>query len=195
MQNSISCEKVIISLREGAALRLQLIEGCADKIVLAAESVARCLRDGGKILLFGNGGSAADAQHIAAEFVGRFVEDRVPLSAIALTTDTSALTAIGNDFGFEQIFARQVRALSKVGDVVLAISTSGQSVNVLSGVEVARGAGLTSIGLTGGKGGRLADIVDIPLVVPSHNTARVQECHIAIGHIICEVVESLLLEA
>lgn len=185
-------ETIIHSMREGAELRLELMERCTDATVLAAEAIHRCLETGGKVLLFGNGGSAADAQHIAAEFVGRFARDRVPLPALALTTNTSALTAIGNDYGFAQIFARQIRALGRPGDVALAISTSGRSPNVLAGVAAACGRGLTTIGLTGGDGRSLAGIVDIPIVVPSTSTARIQECHITLGHILCEVVESLL---
>ena len=185
-------EQVIRSLREGAGLRLQLIEGCTDVAVWAAEAIQGCFERGGTLLLFGNGGSAADAQHIAAEFVGRFNRDRTPLPALALTTDTSALTAIGNDYGFEQVFARQIRALGRPGDVVVAISTSGRSPNILAGVEAARERGLTTIGLTGGGGDLLAGLVDIAIVVPSANTARVQECHITLGHILCEIVETLL---
>jgi D-sedoheptulose 7-phosphate isomerase len=193
MQNDATRELAIRSLREGAELRLELIEACTDAIALAADAVYRCLRSGGKVLLFGNGGSAADAQHVAAEFVGRFARDRVPLPAIALTTDTSALTSISNDYGFEQVFARPVIALGQKGDVAIAISTSGNSPNVLLGVVAAREKGLTTIGLTGGDGGRLASTVDFSIVVPSNNTARIQECHLAVEHIICEILESLLL--
>ena len=185
-------ERAISSLREGAQLRLQLVEACIDTITQAADVVHNCLARGNKILLFGNGGSAADAQHIAAEFVCRFAGDRIPLPAIALTTDTSALTAIGNDYGFEQVFARPVTALGRPGDVAVAISTSGRSRNVLLGVEAARERGLTIVGLTGGDGGSLSAAVDICIVVPSTNTARIQECHLAIEHILCEMVESLL---
>jgi D-sedoheptulose 7-phosphate isomerase len=185
-------ERAISSLREGAQLRLQLVEACIDTITQAADVVHNCLARGNKILLFGNGGSAADAQHIAAEFVCRFAGDRIPLPAIALTTDTSALTAIGNDYGFEQVFARPVTALGLPGDVAVAISTSGRSQNVLLGVKAARERGLTIVGLTGGDGGSLSAAVDICIVVPSTNTARIQECHLAIEHILCEMVESLL---
>jgi phosphoheptose isomerase len=142
------------------------------------------------VLFFGNGGSAADAQHLASELVGRFVMDRPALTALALTTDASAITSISNDYGFDQVFARQIEGLGKPGDVALAISTSGRSANVLLGVKRARECGLTTIGLTGGDGGQLADLVDIPIIVPSANTARIQECHITIGHILCEIVES-----
>jgi len=152
--------------------------------------LAERLRAGGKVLLCGNGGSAADAQHIAAELVCRFETGRRGLPAIALTTDTSALTAIGNDFGFERLFARQVEALGQAGDVLVAISTSGNSANVVAAVKVAREMGLTSIGLLGGNGGSLARLVDHPLIAPSSLTARIQECHILIGHIWCAQIDA-----
>lgn len=192
MQADAIRNRVIHALQEGADLRLQLIHGCTDAMIQAAGAIQTCFRRGGKVLLFGNGGSAADAQHIAAEFVGRFAKDRNPLPAIALTTDTSALTAIGNDYGFDQVFARQVRALGKPGDVAIAISTSGRSPNVLAGVQAAKEMGLIAIGLTGGDGGELFHLADISIVVPSKDAARIQECHITIGHILCEIVESLL---
>ncbi len=192
MQANAIREQVIRSLREGAELHLQLIEECSDAAIQAAAAIEKCFQLGKKVLLFGNGGSAADAQHIAAELMGRFTRDRAPLSALALTTDTSALTAIGNDYGFEQIFARQIRALGRPGDVAVAISTSGRSPNVLAGVEAAREQGLMSIALTGGDGGVLARSVDIPIIVPPVGTARIQECHITIGHILCEIIENLL---
>ena len=188
-------ERAISSLREGAQLHLQLVEACIDTITRAADVLHKCLVSGNKILLFGNGGSAADAQHVAAEFVCRFSGDRIPLPAIALTTDTSALTAIGNDYGFNQVFARPVAALGRRGDVAIAISTSGRSPNVLAGVETAREKGLTTIGLTGGDGGLLAAAVDVCILVPATSTARIQECHLAIEHVLCEMVESLLFSA
>ena len=188
-------EELARSLREGAELRLRLIEISAGMIVEAAEAVYGCFEAGGKILLFGNGGSAADAQHIAAEFVCRFNRDRAALPAIALTTDTSALTAIANDYGFERIFARQVEALCRPGDTVIAISTSGRSANVIAGIEAARARGARTIGLTGGDGGDMIGLVDIAVVIPSDVTARIQECHITVGHLICEVVEALLQSA
>ena len=186
-------QQVRSALGEGSRLHLQLIEECTDQIIQAATAIHKCLQAGGKVLLFGNGGSAADAQHIAAEFVGRFMQERMALPAIALTTDSSTLTAIGNDYGFEQVFARQVRALGKPGDVVIAISTSGRSRNVLAGIEAAHERDLTTIGLTGGDGGPLARSATISINVPSTNTARIQECHLAIEHIFCEIVDSLLL--
>jgi phosphoheptose isomerase len=179
-------------LHEGSELKRRLAAEQSGNISRAGRAIAAAFADGGKVLLFGNGGSAADAQHIAAEFVGRFGPDRIPFPALALTTDTSALTAIGNDYGFQHIFSRQIRALGRRGDVAVAISTSGRSANVVAGVQAAHERAITTIGLTGGDGGALADIVDIPIVVPSARTARIQECHIAIGHILCEMVESLL---
>ena len=174
---------------EGAALRAKVAEECGRTIVQAAELTANCLRSGGKILLCGNGGSAADSQHLAAEFVGRFVKERKALPAMALTTDTSILTSIGNDYSFDKVFSRQVEALGAANDILFGISTSGNSPNVLAAVTTARGLGLKTIGLAGKDGGALAKSVDLPLVVRSTNTARVQECHITIGHIICELVE------
>jgi phosphoheptose isomerase len=178
-------------LDERAELRLRFDDGHLDSVVVATAEIERCLRGGGKLLIIGNGGSAADAQHIAAELVGRFRRDRGALAAIALTTDTSALTAIGNDFGFEQIFGRQVQALGRAGDIVLAISTSGHSKNVLAGVEMAKRLGLPTIGLTGGDGGELAKLVDYPIVIPSKSTPLIQECHITIGHLICEIIDEI----
>lgn len=152
------------------------------------------LRNGKRVLLCGNGGSAADAQHIAAELVCRFESHRRPLPAIALTTDTSALTAIGNDLGFEQLFARQVAALGSPEDILIAISTSGNSPNVVEAVLTARRNGLITIGLLGQDGGRLKDLVDHGLVIPSPVTARIQECHILIGHIWCAMADAAFSE-
>jgi D-sedoheptulose 7-phosphate isomerase len=158
----------------------------------AALLITGCLRNGSKVLFFGNGGSAADAQHLAAEFVGRFVRERAGLPAIALTTDSSILTAVGNDYGFEQVFARQIQALGQPGDVAVAISTSGNSANVLEGVKEARKRNLKVVGLTGKDGGALAQQADVTIRIPSTSTARIQECHIAIGHLFCELVETEL---
>ena len=165
----------------------------ADALARAVELVAGALGSGRKILLFGNGGSAADAQHIAAEFVGRFLRERKPLPAIALTTDTSALTAIANDYGYDDVFVRQVQALGARGDVALAISTSGKSPSVLRAVEACRQLGMETIGLTGGDGGALAGMVDLCLrVSASRESARIQETHILVGHVICELVDRRL---
>jgi D-sedoheptulose 7-phosphate isomerase len=181
------------TLQEGIDLRLKLLDACGDAAVEAAKMLAARLRGGGKLLLFGNGGSAADAQHIAAEFVCRFRRTREPLAAIALTTDTSILTAVSNDYGFDQVFARQVMALATPADLVVAISTSGRSPNVLAGVRAAAKRKIRTIGLTGGDGGPLARLVDLALIVPSRNVALIQECHITLGHFLCEAAEELLL--
>ncbi len=158
------------------------------------ELAVGALQGGGRVLLCGNGGSAADAQHIAAELVGRFAHARRGLPALALTTDSSALTSIGNDFGFERIFARQVEALARKGDILIGISTSGNSRNVIEAVEVARAMGVTTLGLLGGSGGALKDMVDHPLIVPSTETPRIQECHILIGHIWCAMIDEAFRE-
>jgi len=152
------------------------------------------MKHGGQIFLCGNGGSAADAQHIAAELVGRFAHQRRGLPAIALTTDTSALTSIGNDFGFEHVFARQVEALAREGDILIGISTSGNSRNVIEAVKAARAMGVTTIGLLGGSGGALKDMVDHALVIPSPDTPRIQECHILVGHIWCAMIDEAFKE-
>jgi D-sedoheptulose 7-phosphate isomerase len=152
----------------------------------------RAVQDGGKIMLFGNGGSAADAQHIAAELIIRYKTDRAAISALALTTDTSALTACGNDFGFEALFERQIEGLGRKGDAAVGISTSGNSPNVLRGLDRARAMGLSTIGLTGGTGGRMRDLCDALIVVPSVVTARIQEMHITIGHALCKALEGRL---
>jgi D-sedoheptulose 7-phosphate isomerase len=183
------------SMRDGADLRLRVVEECGSQIVQAAQAIINCLQAGGKLLFFGNGGSAADAQHLAAEFVGRFVMERRGLPAIALTTDSSILTSIGNDYGYENVFARQIEALARPGDVAIGISTSGNSPNVLAGLNKAKEFGASTIGLSGRDGGSLANIVDFAIVVRSQQTARVQECHIAIGHILCELVETELFDA
>jgi len=160
-----------------------------DKIVEVANVIGTALKSGNKLLIYGNGGSAADAQHIAAEFIGRFRHERPPLAAIALTTDTSVLTSLGNDYGYSEIFVRQLRALGRSGDISLAISTSGNSVNVAQATSVAREMGMITVGLTGGDGGVLGDQLQYNLCVPHKSTARVQEIHIMIGHILCELVD------
>jgi len=158
----------------------------------AAKLCVEALKKQKKVLVAGNGGSAADAQHIAAELVSRFNYDRPGLSSIALTTDTSALTAIGNDYGFERVFARQVEALGQEGDVFIAISTSGNSPNVLMALEAARARKIKTIGLTGKTGGKMVALCDIALKIPSTHTPRVQECHIMLGHIICQIIEDTM---
>ncbi len=163
-----------------------------ERIAAIARILCAALERGNKILLFGNGGSAADAQHIACEWIGRFRCEQPPLPAIALTTDSSALTAIANDYGFDKVFTRQLRALGREGDVAIAISTSGNSSNVLDAVRAANEAGLISVGLTGGDGGRLASEARYSLNVPHASVPRVQEIHIMIGHILCSLVEENL---
>lgn len=158
----------------------------------AAEAAADALRSGNKLLFCGNGGSAADAQHLAAELIGRLVRDRRALPGLALSTDTSALTCIANDFGFEDVFARQVEGLGRNGDVLVAISTSGNSPNVIRAVEVAKPMGITTVGLLGRSGGRLGSMVDMPIIVPAEETARIQEAHIFLGHVMCVLVEHAL---
>jgi D-sedoheptulose 7-phosphate isomerase len=186
-QRALHC--IMVSLRDGADLRNALARDYSDAICEAAGLIASCLRAGGKVLFFGNGGSAADAQHLAAEFVGRFVRERDGLAAIALTTDSSILTAVGNDYGFDQIFARQIQALARPGDVAVAISTSGNSPNILEGVRAARKANAKTIGLSGRDGGALAKEADLAITIASSNTARIQECHIAVGHLLCELTD------
>jgi D-sedoheptulose 7-phosphate isomerase len=156
--------------------------------------VVEAFKAGNKILLFGNGGSAADAQHIAAEFVNRFLLERPPLPAIALTTDTSILTSISNDYGYAESFAKQVKALGKEGDVAIGISTSGAAANVMKAIKTAKEMGLKTVGLAGRDGGELAKIVDIALVVDSQIVPRIQEVHITIGHVLCEMVDRMLFQ-
>jgi D-sedoheptulose 7-phosphate isomerase len=163
-----------------------------EKVRAAGELIADALQAGGKLMLCGNGGSAADSQHLAAELTGRFVKDRRPLSAVALTTDTSALTCIAYDYDFADVFQRQVLALGRPGDWLLGISTSGQSENVIRAVAAASGLGIRTLGLLGRDGGRLASMCDVAIVVPSDVTARVQEAHILIGHTLCGLIEERL---
>jgi len=180
-------------LLESAEVKRAMAENQTGEIEKAVELVYQCLKSGRKVLLMGNGGSAADAQHIAAEFVGRYKKERIPLPALALTVDTSALTCIGNDYGFENIFSRQVEALAQKGDVVIGISTSGNSENVIRAIQSAQRVGAVTIGLLGKGGGKLRDLVQLAIVVPSKDTARIQESHITLGHIICELVEDRML--
>jgi len=180
------------SLLESAELKRTVAETMADGIEKAIEAICSDLKSGKKVLLMGNGGSAADAQHIAGELVGRFKKERKAIPAISLSTDTSILTAIGNDYGFEKVFERQIEALGNKGDVVIGISTSGNSENVYRAMKLAKKMGLTTIGLLGNDGGKIKNLSDIALVVPSKNTPRIQETHITIGHIICEGVERII---
>lgn len=185
-------EQAVKAFEESADVKRRFVQEYADRIVQVAHVIAQAFRDGRKVLLFGNGGSSTDASHIAAEFVGRYKRERRPLPAMALATDMAAITCIANDYDFDEVFARQVRAHGQKGDVVIAISTSGNSPNVLKGLAAARELGLTTIGWTGGKGGKLAELVEYPFVVPSTVTARIQESHITLGHVLCELIEESL---
>jgi D-sedoheptulose 7-phosphate isomerase len=184
---------VLTAFADSARVKQQFAHDHADRIVQVATFIANAFRNGNKVLLFGNGGSSTDAAHIAAEFVGRYKRERQPLPAIALATDIAAITCIANDYGYEELFARQVRAHGRQGDIAIGISTSGNSPNVLKGVEAARDSGLITIAWTGANGGKLAGLVDYPFIVPSTVTSRIQESHITLGHVLCELVEDHLL--
>lgn len=173
---------------------MALDEGLLSQLEKIAEHCIQCLNKQGKILLAGNGGSAADAQHMAGEFISRFAFDRPGLPAIALTTDTSVLTAIGNDYGYEQVFARQIQALGQKGDIFLAYTTSGRSPNILLALKEARNKDLICIGLTGNRGGNIKEYCDYLLEVPSQNTPKIQEGHLVLGHILCGLVESSIFK-
>jgi D-sedoheptulose 7-phosphate isomerase len=177
---------------ESAALQQRFFAESTGRILEVGETIARALRGGAKVLAFGNGGSAADAQNLASELVGRFERERKGLAAIALTTDTSILTAVANDFGFQTVFGRQVEALGRPGDVAVAISTSGRSPNVLAGVRAARALGLVTVGLSGNGGGELAPLVDQLIDVPHPRAARIQEVHIMVVHLLCQIVEEAM---
>lgn len=177
------------SLRQSAE-NFTLLADQAPDIADVAGRMSAAIRQGGKVMFCGNGGSAADAQHLATELLGRYLLDRRALPALALTTDSSALTAIGNDFGFEEVFSRQIEGLGRPGDLLVAISTSGNSRNVLAAITAARSMGIVTVGLTGSGGGQMAALCDICLRVPSDHTPRIQEMHIALGHLLCELVET-----
>jgi len=181
----------IISKRfkESADVKTRFLKENLPKLLEVIKLVSHAFEAGNKLFFFGNGGSAADAQHLAAEFVNRYIMDRPPLPAVALTTDSSILTSVSNDLAFNEIFSKQIRALGKEGDVAIGISTSGNSSNVLKAFEVAKEMGMKTVALTGNDGGALAKMADIPLVVSSTSTPRIQEAHILIGHILCEMVE------
>jgi len=188
-------EKIIQkALHESVKVKEDFIKENMTKLIFFADKIALALTNDRKLLLCGNGGSAADAQHIAAEFINRYELERPPLPAIALTTDTSIITSVGNDYSFDEIFSKQVKALGVEGDVLLALSTSGNSANVIEAVKAARSQGIYTVGLTGGKGGQLASLADMSMVVKSNITARIQETHILVGHIICELVDYILFQ-
>lgn len=187
MKNKI--EQII---EESIAVKKDLIKSQLEMIEKASEAVITALKNGGKIITFGNGGSAADSQHIAAELVGRFLKERKALPAIALTTNTSILTSIANDYSYSQTFSRQLDALAGKNDVAIGISTSGKAANVIEALELANRKGLVTIALTGGDGGTLAKVAKISIIVPSKSTPRIQEAHVTVGHIICQLAEESL---
>lgn len=178
--------------RESARLKLAFLEVHLNLVVRAAEAIVGALRTGGKVLLFGNGGSAADAQHIAAELVNRFLIERPALPAIALTTNSSVVTSVSNDRDYAEVFARQVEALGRPGDIAIGISTSGMSASVVRGIETASSAQMRTIAFTGGDGGKLAALAEYAFVVPSRSTPRIQEVHATLGHVLCQLVETEL---
>ena len=184
------------SLTESSNVKLLVLDKCYDEIIKAADILVDAVKSGKKIMLAGNGGSAADSQHIATEFMIRLSHDlnRPAIAAIALTTDSSNITAGGNDIGFENVIARSIEGLGNEGDVFICISTSGNSPNIIKAVEKAHDKSISVVGFLGGKGGKLADKCDVPIIVPSENTQRIQECHITIGHILCEIVERELYD-
>ena len=186
-------ELVKRALKESAALKLKVAKELSGKIIGAAELIISAFKTGKKVLLFGNGGSAADAQHLAAELVGRFKKERAPLAAIALNSNTSVITAISNDYRFEDIFAKQIEALAIKDDVVIGITTSGNSANIIKALKVAKSKKTKTISLLGSGGGKLKGFADVEIIVPSWDTPRIQEAQITIGHIICELVEESLL--
>ena len=182
------------ALRESIKVKEEFIKENSRNLILFAEKISQAFTADRKLMICGNGGSAADAQHIAAEFVNRFMLERPPLPAIALTTDSSVITSIGNDYSFDDIFSKQIKALGMEGDVLLAISTSGNSANVISAVKAARGLGIYTVTFTGGDGGRVRSLADMALVVKSNTTARIQEAHSLAGHIICQLVDYILFQ-
>jgi D-sedoheptulose 7-phosphate isomerase len=186
-------DTIVKAFDESIRVKQAFLRDNLDTLLRAIDAIVAAFKNGNKLLLFGNGGSAADAQHIAAEFTNRFLIERPPLPALALTTDTSALTAIGNDYDYAQIFVKQLQALGKAGDIALAISTSGNSPNVLAAIEVCKQLKITTIGLTGGSGGKMIGRTDYLLrVSEGKNSPRIQETHILVGHVICDVVDQTL---
>ncbi|MDP2923577.1 MAG: D-sedoheptulose 7-phosphate isomerase [Candidatus Omnitrophota bacterium] len=185
-------ERIKEILLESIQIKEELLKNSIGQIKEIADIIIDCLKKNGKVILFGNGGSASDCQHIAAEFIGRFKKDRPALPALALTVNTSVITSLANDYGYEVIFAKQIEALGKKEDVAIGISTSGKAKNVSLGIKQAKKMGLKTIALTGGDGGEIAKLADSSLVIPSCITARIQEAHITIGHIVCELMEQAI---
>lgn len=192
IRESSEADAVQAAIRKSIETKERVAIECSDSIIEMAHLIGAALQKGRKVVFFGNGGSAADAQHITAELVGKFKRIRPALRASALTTNTSVLTAVGNDFGFDEIFSRQIEATLEPGDVAVAISTSGKSPNVVKGVEEARRIGAMTIALTGSGGGALASLCDHNVIVPSSDTQRIQECHIMIGHLVCDLLEDMM---
>ena len=188
-------EKIINVFKESIAVKEKFLDENIETIVEVSVLLADTFSKGNKLLLFGNGGSASDASHIAAEFVNRFKMERPAFPAIALNTDTAVLTSIANDYGYDNIFERQLKAIAQAGDAVIAISTSGNSPNVIKAVEAAKGKRLKTIAFTGAKGDKLASLADYVFAVPSDNTPRVQETHITLGHVLCQMVEEIIFES
>ena len=186
-----STDNICAYFAESARL-LGRLDAIAADVRRAADIWIDALSSGGKVMFCGNGGSAADSQHLAAELMGRFLSDRAPLPALALTVDTSALTAIGNDYGYEHVFARQVRGIGRKGDVLVGLSTSGNSANVVKAFEAARAMGITGVAFTGASGGALGELADVLLAVPHDQTSHIQEAHMAIGHVMCGIAEAAL---
>jgi D-sedoheptulose 7-phosphate isomerase len=187
-------DHIVRTFKESSQLKEVFVNENLLKIVQVVDAFTVALKKGNKILIFGNGGSAADAQHLAAEFVNRFLIERPPLPAIALSTDSSVITSIGNDYDFSEIFSKQVRAIGREGDIAWGISTSGSSPNVVKALETAKKMGLVTVGLTGKDGGTIAGMVDYSLHVSSHSAPRIQEVHITVGHVICEMVDFKLFQ-
>ncbi len=185
-------ETILTIFEDSAQIKVKFARENAEKIVEVVQLIAQAFRDGKKVILFGNGGSATDASHIAAEFVNRFLMERPPLPAIALNTDAAVLTSISNDYDYTQVFSKQLTALGHEGDIVIGISTSGNSANVVKAVEVAKKNGMKTVILTGGTGGKLAGMADYTFTVPTRHTPRIQETHITLGHTICQLVDEEL---
>lgn len=192
MIDAAAARQTVLSSIRNAIESLNRTTDLADIIAAAGAMMAESVHAGGKILLCGNGGSAADSQHLAAELVGRFLKERQPLAAVSLAVDTSALTAIANDYGYEQVFARQVRAIGRAGDSLVAISTSGRSPNVVAAIKAARLIGMRTIGLTGEQGGDMPELCDLCIRAPAARTDQIQQLHITIGHVLCGLVEDAL---
>lgn len=187
-------EKILKAFEESISIKDKFVKGNVATIVEASKMIAQAFHEGKKLLLVGNGGSATDASHIAAEFVNRFKKDRPGLPAIALTTDLAVITSIANDYDYSEIFARQLKSLSEEGDVVIALSTSGNSANILKAMDVAKRKKLRTIACTGSRGEKFASRAEISFIVPSDNTPRIQETHITLGHVLCQMVEEILFE-